>query len=84
MKLGDQIRRDQSAGGDTGLNMITCLHLVDVVGGFPVPPENSFSHQACHVFTAFGIDLRRTAIGTRWQVDLWLGNMQEAVGPSRR
>ncbi len=70
-----------AGGGDeAGLLMIAHDQPVEVVAGGAVLLQHPFREHALEVFLALGVDLRVMGIGFGGQVDLGLGDVEEAPG----
>ena len=72
--------RDGRRADKTGLHVVTHLQAIDVVARGCVADQNALLDQAREVFRALGVDRRRVGIGVLREIDLRLGDVQEAVG----
>ncbi len=69
---------DRGGGHEAGLDMVAHGHPVGVVARRRIADQDTVGDQALEIFRGFGVDLRGVGVGIGRQVDLGLGDVQEA------
>ena len=69
---------DRSGGHEAGLDMLAHGHPVGVIARRRIADQDAVGDQPVEIFRGFGVNLRGVGVGIGRQVDLGLGDVQEA------